>query len=757
MATQKASLRVVDTANRRKSKFNFTHSATTSFGFGVLKPVHCVKMIPGAKHVVNSKTLVRFDPMAAPTSQGTSTLKIWHKFVGMSDLFRNFGAYLVNQPYGAADGTTKRMDYLPRIRHRFLSALTLIGCRFTIYEYDSNNVAAPWTLYKQSGDASSVEGFLNGVLSGDTLRTVSALGSPFSDHFPDYNSASACALNVWMFMRRPSVSTPSFWLPCYNSNNLATSAFGYGVSDPVNIAKCDKVFYNSFTQGGQTRRFAFAVNFSDYGKRIMDILDGLGYGVDYQSEQLVDLSRLFACYKAYYDSFGLSQYFNYESSGCNRFLRRYEMNSTQYELNLWNGLSDSLVTLFYEFLSELSGMFVTESVDYISAHRKTDAVGVSDIGFVNNIVVAPPNAGNPNGAFSQVGNPDNEPVNVTGTTYAVYINQLTHTQVDADLLKLLYKSINRQTVAGRRIEELLRAGGYGAYVDEMKSSFIGMATVDIDISDVNATADSTNSVTGKNSQLGEVVGKGIGFRKEWKKDTFSYESDEFGYWIALAACVPSADYVQGNDQTVYDIDRYDQYNVEYDSLGYEVHNRSVVKSGQDFVDATKTSSDSDSPFGLVPRYLRYKFARSFIGGNFDRRSRRNAYLPYILCRWLHTDDFVQTGPVQSSSQYDRYVMTLTQTLADTPIAGNAWRYLNKYPWLANFERIFSAGNDYGLSMFIAGVLRSFGDWYYLNQTEEDIQFFSVFYDDCYAPMLAVEDSWSTTDDNDGKGSPMSQA
>lgn len=402
-------------------------------------------------------------------------------------------------------------------------------------------------------------------------------------------------------------------------------------------------------------------------------------------------------------------------------------------------------------------MYVTDSVDYISAHRKTDVVGVSDLGFVQNIVVAPPNAGQTNGAFNGVLSPDVESSTVTGTTYAVYINQLTHTQVDADLLKLLYKSINRQTVAGRRIEELLRAGGYGAYVDQMKSSFIGMATVDIDISDVNATADSTNSVTGSNSVVGETVGKGVGFNQKWHNDIFTYETDEFGFWIALAAAVPSADYVQGADQTVYDLERFDQYQQEYDSLGYEVQNRSVVKVGQDFVDGGDTDSRSNTPFGLVPRFLRYKFGRSFIGGNFTRRSSRQAYLPYVLCRWLHTDDFVQTGVVVPSAQGDKYTMALTQSISDTPIAGNSWRFINRFPWLANFERIFNAGADYGMSMFIAGVLRSFGDWFYLNQSEENIQYFSVFYDDCYAPMLPVEDSWSTTDDNNGKGSPMSQA
>ena len=95
----------------------------------------------------------------------------------------------------------------------------------------------------------------------------------------------------------------------------------------VDIAHCDFVFYrrvvDSSASGGY-RDFAFAVNMSNYGARLYDMLQVMGIGVDFASLDNVDITRLFAYYMAYYGSFGLSLYTNYESSNCNRFLKAYE-------------------------------------------------------------------------------------------------------------------------------------------------------------------------------------------------------------------------------------------------------------------------------------------------------------------------------------------------------------------------------------------------------------------------------------------------
>ena len=49
---------------------------------------------------------------------------------------------------------------------------------------------------------------------------------------------------------------------------------------------------------------SLAFRLSDYGKRIHDILVGLGYQIDFQSKTKVSMMPLFACWKFYFDNYG---------------------------------------------------------------------------------------------------------------------------------------------------------------------------------------------------------------------------------------------------------------------------------------------------------------------------------------------------------------------------------------------------------------------------------------------------------------------
>lgn len=392
---------------------------------------------------------------------------------------------------------------------------------------------------------------------------------------------------------------------------------------------------------------------------------------------------------------------------------------------------------------------MTEAVDYIASHRRTDVICNDELGWVQNIVVAPDNLSDPNGAFSQSNT--TYPNGTKASTNSVFINKVSHTQVDAQILQILWKNTNRQSVAGQELEKLLRAGGYGAYCDQQQSHFLGYYEFDIDVSDINATSDSVNTVTGKNSTLGQYVGKGIGAAKDPK--SFTFETDEGGYWITLCAIVPDSDYCQGNDQTVYDIERTDQYQREFDAQGYELERRSVVKIGADVVNPQNTSA-SQLPFGYEPRMMRYKVGRSCLAGNFRRRSTRDQYLPFVLSRWLDVDDIYEIRePIPYEGYKDFYVKS-TQALADTPIAGDAWRYINLYPWLANFERIF-AFDDKVRGAWLSSVL--FQRYIYCGERYDYFMLFLTVAHSCRAEMLPTYDSWSTTDDNDGNGKSMEQS
>lgn len=768
----------VQTAGRKKSDFDFSHTVNTTARFGELQPVQCVKVNAHSKYKCNASTVIRALPLVAPVTSGSIKAKVYHKFVGMSDLLNSWPSYLTGQAVQTTSGPVK-FTQPPHCSLRDLSAFCLIGCKFSIYalQNDSTTSAASvdsattkWVMASKLDDVSPIFN----VLTSNFLHTVSNAGSfsshpAFSVRFPDYTSTLNYSVPLQLF----SSEYPHAYVPCWNSR-LAESAFAIdGESNSLNanvdIRNCDFVFTRVIDAGSETGfgididrqlKIAVAVNMSDIGLRFYKALVGLGYKPDFNSSYSVDITRFFAMYKAYFDSFGLTLWTNYELTDAYYLLKRHE-NSVGFSLvwddNQVNDVRDAWV----RFMIDCAEMYVTDPLDYISAHRRQDVTSPqsSNAGFVSNIVMANENLQyfNSDGAFNTVPNngSSSESSSVLPNTRSIYINKVTHTQVDADLLKILYRSVNVQTVAGKRLAELLRAGGYGSFVDECKSSFIGMDEIELDITDINATADSTNDITGRNSTLGETVGKGLAL-KAAKRDTFhQYETEEFGYWITLMCFVPESSYVQGIDQTVYDVNKFDEFQPDFDSVGYEIQNKSVVAAGGDWF-SSMVGSKSDDPFGFVPRYMRYKVPQSIINGGFLRRSERDYFLNYCLDRFIHYNDRAETvAPVEdSSSGRVTYTLTKYMDVASLPLAGNAWRYVNRYPWLASFERIFAYVGDVlkigGLTSF--GIDVQMARWRYCNFGEDGFMFFCRFFADKSSPMLPLTKSWATIDEPDKDGS-----
>lgn len=769
----------VQTAGRKKSDFDFSHTVNTTARFGELQPIQCVKINAHSKYKCNASTVIRALPLVAPVTSGTIKAKVYHKFVGMSDLLNSWPSYLTGQPKQTSSGPV-RFIQPPTMLLRDLSAFCLIGCKFSIYalDNDSTTVAASvdaattkWVMASNLSDVNTIYNVLNTTPKKITFSATSVLSHMgYAARFSDFLDSNDYVVPLSLF----SDLYPQAYIPTWN-HLLPESAFFVGGLDNklnanVDIRNCDFVFTRIVDAGSVTGfgvdidgrlKIAIAVNMSDIGLRFYKALVGLGYKPDFNSGAPVDVTRFFAMYKAYFDSFGLTLWTNYELTDAYYLLKRFE-NSPGFSL-IWDDVSEHEVRdTFVRFMLDCAEMYVTDPLDYISAHRRQDVTSPigTNTGFVSNIVVTNENLSNysGDGAFNTSWNNSStaEASFITPVTRSIYINKVTHTQVDADLLKILYRSVNVQTVAGKRLAELLRAGGYGSFVDECKSSFVGMDEIELDITDINATADSSNDVTGRNSTLGQTVGKGLAL-KSAKKDTYhDYETDEFGYWITLMCFVPESSYVQGVDQTIYDVNKFDEYQPDFDSVGYEIQNKSVVASGGDWYNGAAGVSDSDAAFGFVPRYLRYKVPQSIINGGFLRRSERDYYLNYCLDRFMHFNDRAETSePVEdSSSGRMTYTMTKYMDVVDLPLAGNAWRYVNRYPWLASFERIFAYVGDVlklgGLTSY--GVNVQMARWRYCSFGEDGFMFFCRFLAGKSSPMLPLTKSWSTIDEPDKDGS-----
>lgn len=121
----------VDSASRKRSPFPLGGKVSTSFQFGEVAPIHCRYLTPNSSSSVNVRSLVRLDPMVAPTSQGIIKCKQWHSFVGMSDLFRHWSAFQTGKSIAGSNGIIT-FNKLPHMRMCDLALLRLLVRRLRL-------------------------------------------------------------------------------------------------------------------------------------------------------------------------------------------------------------------------------------------------------------------------------------------------------------------------------------------------------------------------------------------------------------------------------------------------------------------------------------------------------------------------------------------------------------------------------------------------------------------------------------------------
>ena len=767
----------IDSANAKKEKFPWSRNFFTTCSFGECQPIQVKKTIANSKIVCGTGALVRLAPMVAPT-YGDIKLKIWHNFVGMSDLIRSYTKFLSDQPYATTNGVVKQ-KFKPKMKLSEISTMVLIGAKMTIYDFDTLNgqMSNPdsketnWYLYDNDYDTTpSGQGGPNCdrmQLIMDLLLQQSLIGEiQYEDsRFPSYRGLMfspsllcpnlptnkiPCANQSWR-VKQVDPDNPTL-IYYYHNDWFGTIYHNDGTvwSPEVPLDKADFVFTRELGVDGFNNpvNVAIAVRLSSFGARIYKILKACGFELNFaDNTSELDILPIFAYYKTYFDSFGLCLYQNYESTNAQYLLNQYDNgNSTRFD---WGNAE------FCRFVYDLGNCFVADVQDFVSAHQRTDAVSSNSEGFINNIVLDPNSQGQDNVPnIDQYPTPQNEHSTVADITNHVYINKVNHSEVTAELLKRLYKFTNRNTIAGRRIAELLRAGGYGSYVDEQKSSFIGYGEVQINVSDVNATADSYNTPDQRGSVLGEYVGKGVGYDDKTSSKKFSYETNEAGYWVTMIAIVPNAGYTQTLDPTLYAVEREDEYQREMDGLGMEFTRKSAVCGECDWYDKNSDGIKNAyrASYGLVPRHTAYKVAHQLLSGDFALRSTRDGYLPYSVDKFIDCGDrrVVERFPEQALPGVRFFTAHHGLTVSQLPLAGNAWRFNARYPWLNNFTRIFASY----MTDFDIDLINDENDMLHyelMHKTYDGFIVLGKFLMDCYAPMLAIADSYGTTDENDGHG------
>ena len=685
----------------KKYTHDMSFDNNTTMGFGFLQPLCSQLMYKGDKINLSAKQLVRLAPMPVPSFARIKAINRAF-FVPMSDVFPAWDALLAHQ----AVSTTVRSyipQKLPRISNRFL-ATWLIGC----YGY--------YGLFAQS-EITTV-----GVQSNKIQR------------YPEHVQPFKVTQKIASIVGEPQGIV---------STGFQSDVVGK-VDDNVTIDGCD------FLIVGDTKHYSdsaaptdfdiVAVKLNEDGKHIYTILRGLGYSLDLSDDNLVSAVPIMAFYKAWFDHFAPKRFLNWSSTPMYQAINYVYENGdagSKPASNLNMSLDYTTSEKFtdaHKVLASLAECWFTESDDFYSVHSAQP---------YNNASILDVNLPQPtvNSATNEAVS-DTVTQNNLGTLPFIKNSGLdassTMTQIAFDTLKRLSRFVSKNSIIGTKIGDYLKTHfGFDASSDFFKDSFdLGSWVTDCAINDVFSSADTTQG-SGENATgdfLGSYAGKGVGFAD----GRINYEASACGYFFIMSAIVPKSGYFQGDDLSLYGVDRYTLPSPEFDALGYELTPLAglIDYNGEFDKRATSYHDSTDKAFGYIPRFSGYKVKKNIVNGDMALRSTRDSLSPYhlnrIITKSLHT---VVTAGANQYLNTESFVV---------PTASVVWRYPTRYDYLGNFNRIFyNEGNVDGSPM---------GDVLADSTTVEDDNFivqtvFDIRLTNCLKPISMSYDTYDEAVDN----------
>lgn len=786
----------VRTSRRKRTSTPLNYDVNATAGVGEILPFAVREVAPDSRVDLKTRNLIRLGTMVVPT-YGRLRLNLRHYFVGMGDLTENMGALLSEQVISRGKYNFKPVS-LPYMSKGFLSLFSLVGAHITLYRYSTESLTdndddifvdcykphfgatdfthTPYTtIYSwmcedsfgdiQDGDTSSVPDFLN-----NNRFYTQSMPEYFRNAWGGYDGP---ALNIAKLIRNDNRAFPrvnyfdEFWIPIENKTwetlfdaqntdekpiGSDSSVVPLGTADAV-IVVDPKVDGDHWAQ--------VACRFSNFGTRWYNLLLASGLGVDYadfSNDGVRSIMPLFAYYKAYFESFGLTLYKKWETTAVYSMLQYFDhfndydfdyliSNTAQHSRNPDISIGVDVPSDFFEkwceFVLDVCTAFYTEEQDFVSAHTRDAVVSPASMALPDNDYNSP-EAGQHVEQHSSSASPSDI---VTGGHTPTISGAFS--ALDIETQKRLYKVVNRNTIAGQRIAKLLELQGLGDYVNSCKSRFIGEYNVPIDVDEVTATSDFFDSEGKARALLGEQGGKGIGFGISKK---FSVKTNEFGYYIVLASIVPEAGYVNVCASSAKNLRKLDFYNPEYDGLGMELNPLELTVSGvQDYSDPTESTEHlSQRGFGFVPRYSRHKVQSNLALGGFQKRSERSYYRSFFLDKVIDVGErnIFKPDNLQTDNR-DRFVVSKACRASIVPLSSPDWRFVGRFPWLENYLRIFAETGDPRRNLFT----------YYRHLSDFSCLFFDfAFRDDSKfilqnrmllsisSPWLKITDAYETKED-----------
>ena len=557
----------LQTGANKKSRFNLSHDITTTFDFGTTQPVLCQEMIPGSKATLDMQALFRASPLVAPTF-GRQKVEYRSFFIPIQSIMRHFQDSFLSQKAVAEGNNLIAFTKVPSLAAHELLSFMLVGSRCSIYRGGSGatNAGSVALSLSNSATRSSAQALIRSLIKENYIVKTNAINNDVGL----YHGGTLIDIKKLL-----GIAPDGYYIPIASDvfENIdggfenVDNGFFFGsktqtVKDGSNnfdfgavpLETADFIISKQITVDGNSNRYVFAFSLSDAGKRFRKILLGLGYQTDLKYNEELSLLPLFAYYMAYFDAFGLERFENFQTTNCAKCLTYYNNTGEQ------PGVGSTNKQNFRGFIYDLMNCWATQPQDFVGSIQDT-------------ITISPSAAA----SYAELIDVNGEPhiqssdTSVEGSNQQnghSYINNILHGELDSQLLKRLYRWVNRNTIVGKRVEDLLRAQGLGSWIDQQKTHFVGKHEITLSVDEVSAMADTFQEVGNKDtgSRLGSFAGKCVDFSKS---RTISYDTNDFGYLITIAVLIPEGGYCQALQSHVLEKTKFDFYHPEFDSLGLE--------------------------------------------------------------------------------------------------------------------------------------------------------------------------------------------
>jgi hypothetical protein len=593
----------------------------STMSFGFFQPLYTQMMLKGDKLSLSARQLVRLAPMPVPTF-GRMKLVNHAVYVPFSDVYPAYDALLAKVNVSTSVKTYIPTE-LPKITNSLLVAFL---CSY-------HGIMTQWSLD------------VDRKMTRDTLTKQTA-GNEAAKLF---NSADV------------SIQGVSVWYHPVEQQ----------YDNELEVQGCDFIFYST------TINKVVGFKMSTIGKRVYSLLRGLGYSLEVANNNFVSAVPILAFYKAWFDNYAPKRDVTWSNTAAYRLIN-YIYENNQVSLNA-NFVGNHYT---YDFLTTLKECFYSTKPDYYSA-QTSQPVSNGDVS--DNVLGQP--SPDPSKASPSLDNIIKQTYQGSGTSQTQgqpYVQAAKITLPMLQTLQRLSRFVAKDSVIGQRVSTWLRVH-FGADVsnDFFKDSYdIKTFEVDCSVNDVFSTADtaSGSGVSAEGEYLGAYAGKGIGFND----DKVSYEAPCAGYFILMSAIAPKASYYQGDDPSLYGLNRYTLPSADFDALGMELtpYACMVDNNGINISAAIDKNNDlTGKSFGYMPRFSGYKVKKDIINGDMVRPSTIDSYSPYHLDRIILKHHFTPSNDDGNSQ--------LTLYTEDIPKADmTSWIFPTKFPWMGNFNRIF---------------------------------------------------------------------